>query len=455
MSFDPINRVGARNDYYLDRAPPLRSPAPARQPANWIDNHEDGGCCDCYGTLRAIGNYLRDLWHTILRYFGLEDPVEPSLQEPLIRLNLPPVPPANNLDDPDLARAIELSRQEPQKPRQDNGESQLLKDLEKAIALSAQEPQKPRPRPLELPKHFLPTVAPYQVPEHFLFSNEAELLRATQEYFADHATPPRLDLPNLSEWVPIAEVFEVLLQKYEGICIAEDHAHSAPKYLLCHYMPLLVKLGVDTLYIEGYPHQDFQADFDAYFKPSTSALQIPEKLANKLKRMEIVQQNASAYTEKDVITAAKNAGIRRVICIDTTASQNTAPRLKQQDKEIYGVARTAVMNYQAKCIIDHTMGQNGGKSIIWAGLLHIARGGGVPSMEQLYGFPSIYIVDKPEVETIIPQNGKIDPDSLCKLEVGKQHKCPLSNRMLEYDLKISMPIPCKFNRSTSKPQEKS
>ncbi|MFI5334811.1 MAG: hypothetical protein ACHQT8_06605 [Chlamydiales bacterium] len=387
--------------------PPLQA-APRLRPMGDSIGSQPGGAggAEGGGYFTSFLNFLRNLWHRFLR---------------LIRLEAPPAHP------PQGVRLGGVQHEE-----------QFQYDL--ALAMSFQQPE-----------HAIPIAAPYTVPNELLFSDAAKLLAATEKYCSDiTASPPkRLDFSDIPSPTTLVQLFEALLLKYPGLGIGESHVDSAAKYLLCYYMPLFVRLGVDTLYIEGYPYQTYQKEFDQYFKSTTPVNQTPPALESRMLRIQGMQNGKPMYTERDVITSAKKAGIKRVICIDTTASQQIYPVYKdpkgKNGERVYGVARTGAMNFQAKCIYDYTIGK--GKCLLWAGYAHTGRGGGVPSIVQLCGLPGIAVKDGKEMFMVVSENNMIDPSSHCAVMRGVTEIVSVVGvkgaRPIQSDFEVTMPTPLK------------
>jgi hypothetical protein len=212
------------------------------------------------------------------------------------------------------------------------------------------------------------------------FRNTDDLLRETQDYFNNAEIPPPLTFPEINmQGLSQNDLIQTLLNKYEGLCIGEYHDHSSPKYFLTVHMPLFKRLGVTTLYLEGYIAG--QKELDEYF--TGDSMEIPESFKKKISCFAAPYQ-PGYYSEYDVLMAAKREGIRMVSIDSSAACARTG-----------GTLRVAAMNYQAKLIIDKDKIEHpGGKSIIYAGGAHANRIAGVPSLGQMYQLPSFLIRDR-------------------------------------------------------------
>ncbi len=259
------------------------------------------------------------------------------------------------------------------------------------------------------------------------------LLQKSEDYFNLATIPAPLTFPEMDvdESTTYEDLIETLLKKYDGLCIGESHFDSTPKYFLTVNMPLFKKLGVDTLYIEGFPN--LQGVLDVYFEGDT--IELPQALIDNVMNYNSPDpdlnytHNQLCYTLVDVIKAAKQAGIR-IVNIDSDAAEE-AP--------VNRIYRLAALNYQAKLLIDSDRANHlGGKSIIFAGNGHVNRTAGVPSLGQLYQFPSIEVADRFGRYFIDDQPVALPSYSLKKEIVEKQ-----DDRSMNIDFQIHMNQPIK------------
>ncbi len=217
-----------------------------------------------------------------------------------------------------------------------------------------------------------------------LFESRNLLLQEAEAYYANASFPEPLNFSDIPDGLPVEDLLTRLLTKYDGLFVGEYHDDSSPKYFFVKYLPLMVKLGVDTIDIEGWNHEEWQEDFDAYFKEN----RLTDRLAFALQADR--KKFGQKYSEADVIIAAKQAGIKRIVCADTWASQSLPASTKHNDWK-QETRRIAGGNYQAKCIIERTPGK--GKRVGYWGGSHICSPAGVPGLGQIFQRPTISVGD--------------------------------------------------------------
>lgn len=100
MSIDPVNSRRQNNVEILPPSAPLRQREDRPEIADWIANQHDSG-----GWLESAFNFLRGLWHSLLRWIGREEEL------PEESIDLPPELPNARIPEPPKERA-------PQKPDQ-------------------------------------------------------------------------------------------------------------------------------------------------------------------------------------------------------------------------------------------------------------------------------------------------------------------------------------------------
>lgn len=286
----------------------------------------------------------------------------------------------------------------------------------------------PKSTPEPTPPHLAPDPEPEPIPPlPANFTTLAELLRETEDYFNHFVAPAPLTFPDINmQGMSCSNLLKILLEKYEGICIGEAHASSSPKYFLTVNMPLFKQLGVTTLYLEGYG--GMQEVLDTYFAGETEDL--PLALKQHIARFP-APNFKEHYSECDVLIAAKRAKVR--MCNIDSPAANIA--------RTGGIERVAAMNYQAKLLIDQDRAANpGGKSIIYAGCAHTCRVGGVPSLGQIYQFPSIYLKDRADAYCFGANATTIPAHSIQKEIV---EKIIINGREYNVDFVISMDAPIK------------
>lgn len=242
-----------------------------------------------------------------------------------------------------------------------------------------------------------------------IMNDRQQIYQEADAFYATANIPAPLEIPDFPADITVENLLRELLTRYKGLFVAESHDYSAPKYFFVKYLPLMVELGVDTIDIEGWPIETWQAHFNAYFVKGEITPALKAAFEDQRKRF------GDKYSEADVIIAAKKAGVKRIVCVDTLASQSISVSKFAPTKAI---GRIAGGNYQSKCIIERT--PTGGKRVGWFGSAHSAQVSGVPGLGQMFQVPTIYCQDlekwgkqKPQKkeEFLLAQKvTRVDPD---------------------------------------------
>ena len=131
------------------------------------------------------------------------------------------------------------------------------------------------------------------------------------------------------------------LEDRPGICIGECHEDSSPKDFLCEHLSFMVRLDVTTLFIEHLPSESLQDELDQFLAlPEDGTM--PKALSIYLDHLSagmLIHKQACGY--KDVIVAAKAAGIQRIVCVDTHETYTAGSNAR------YGVT---TMSRQGDCM---------------------------------------------------------------------------------------------------------
>jgi hypothetical protein len=183
------------------------------------------------------------------------------------------------------------------------------------------------------------------------------------------------------------------LENSLGICIGERHEDSSPKEFLCQHFPYLVAQGVTTLYLEHLPSESLQKELDQFLAASEDG---PMPLA-----LSLYLDDHCKHGFKDMIVAAKAAGIKQIICLDTDETYTMGSSAR--DGVTNPHERISAMNYNAVKVINAY--KEKGKYVLFAGGTHIEQYEDIPGLSQLTGCPSVLIQDETTEENIgISQN---------------------------------------------------
>ncbi len=251
--------------------------------------------------------------------------------------------------------------------------------------------------------------------DEVLFKDQRLLLREAEAFYANVPIPEPLGFSDIPDGIAVEDLLTNLLGKYDKLFIGETHTHSSPKYFLVKYLPTMVRLGVDTIDIEGWPREEWQKHFDIYFNEDRITPVLEFAFARERRK------SGDKYSEAEVIIAAKQAGIKRIVCADTLTSQS----LPASKDAVAESRRIGGGNYQSKCIIQRTPGK--GKRIGWFGAGHTCSVGGVPGLGQLFKAPSLYIHDLEE-KPVVGDLGKKDeflvqPSTYIKERNKREYLC--------------------------------
>ncbi len=180
------------------------------------------------------------------------------------------------------------------------------------------------------------------------------------------------------------------LELYPGITIGESHMDISSKEFLCRHLRTMVECGVTTFYMEHLMMEEFQDELDEYV--SEPSAELPTALGaylDRLSRGNVIHAGQCGF--KDVIIAAKEAGIKRIVCIDSFYSYlatagdgylkgNTSTRHRCRD-----------LHSQAAKVFSST--QDGGKFLFFVGGAHLNDYKEVPGIGTLTGSLNLYIID--------------------------------------------------------------
>ena len=210
------------------------------------------------------------------------------------------------------------------------------------------------------------------------FKEVKELEEKAENFFKNQAVIKTI--PDFDEWHfdDCTALVSAIFRKSKGLSLGDMHRSIAPKYFLISQMQTFVNHNVEVLFMEGL-YESQQADLDAYFDPKTSVEALPLSIRYRFGYLEEILRSKGGYTMVDIIMAAKRAGIKRIVAIDTLLSHD--------DHRL----RCLTMNYFANPIIDKEMPE--GNYVIFSGLSHAASDDetNIPSFSQLFGIPSICV----------------------------------------------------------------
>ena len=180
-----------------------------------------------------------------------------------------------------------------------------------------------------------------------------------------------------------------LLDKYDGICIGEDHKDRAPKQILIDNMEKLYKKGVRAIFLEHLTYDTMK-----HFLVNPDTKEPPEHI---LEYLDLLDKGFSPWRLKkepnpgfkDLVKEAMRCGIQ-VIPIDTTVSNSCGRELSTgitNSKE-----RGLAMNYIATNIIRERLKTLDGQYIAMMGNHHLSTTeDGIKGVADLLGSPSVLI----------------------------------------------------------------
>ena len=177
------------------------------------------------------------------------------------------------------------------------------------------------------------------------------------------------------------------LEKYPGICIGEIHSEGSAKRFILEHLPRLVSLGVTTLFLEHMPSESLQEEVDM-FMAASHGTEMPIVLSTYLEYLseEFLLADRQA-TYKQVIVAAKSAGIKKIVCIDTEETYGAGKNAREGCFD--PIRRNIVFNYQAIGRIKAVCRQ--GKFIVFCGSTHLSTYENIPGIAEMTGAVSLYV----------------------------------------------------------------
>lgn len=213
-----------------------------------------------------------------------------------------------------------------------------------------------------------------------LFKEQKGLEEKAENFFKNQAVIKTIS--DFDEWHfdDCTALVSAIFKKSKGLSLGDVHRDIAPKYFFISQMQTFVNHNVEVLFMEGL-NEGLQADLDAYFDPKTPVEALPLSIRYLFGYLEEILRSKGGYTMIDIIMAAKRAGIKRIVAIDTLLST-------EKDDHRF---RVLTMNYFAKLIIDREMPE--GNYVIFSGLSHAASDceTNIPSFSELFGIPSIHV----------------------------------------------------------------
>lgn len=181
--------------------------------------------------------------------------------------------------------------------------------------------------------------------------------------------------------------------------MGEVHNEMASKKFLIHQMPLLKQLGVQILFMEQF-YDDEQEALDLYFTDPQDIL--PSELEQNLATGDRHPELKGSYSFKNVLIAAKKAGIR-VVGIDN----RPASLINESDNRRKG------MNFVSGKIMADTLKLYPNAkfaALMGAGHLNTSKDQTYPGISELMECPSIYVangpVDAMEINNDMSSGGK-------------------------------------------------
>lgn len=185
------------------------------------------------------------------------------------------------------------------------------------------------------------------------------LIEQANRHFQSNSAPAPVEF-SFETWKFEESHLRDAYEKFQGVCIGENHFHVQPKRFLFENLELLRDLGVKTLFMEHFDYDAHQPLLDAYFDNPDAELS-PLLLALEKGRSSRYQ---CSITYPEILRKAKACGIR-IVGIDTNVARNvTCTRAYQEDP----LERVRAMNFVAKAIIEREKGD--GKYLAYMGAGH-------------------------------------------------------------------------------------
>jgi hypothetical protein len=234
-----------------------------------------------------------------------------------------------------------------------------------------------------------------------LFSElRLRLSKEARQYFSDplHSTPARRTPPEISYPATVSSTLKSLLQTYQGLVFGEVHHDDSSKQLLIELIPVLLRQGVRTLYVEHAQADLHQALLDQYCNTRTSTM--PDGLRDFLH----AQDHGHATAQQSyyqLYSAAHDQGLR-IIALDCLASYH----LKGLD---HHNARTEVFSFFASHIIRQYQAEpDSGKWVALVGNTHSNRFRNIPGLAELNDGIGINLTAASSLATVIDRDPGVE-----------------------------------------------
>ena len=199
-------------------------------------------------------------------------------------------------------------------------------------------------------------------------------------------------VPMLAENAPDRQILETLFNSRDGIVIGEEHDKTAGVQVLIDNMEELKRLGVTTLYLEGFFADLSGAELEAYFAaPDAQMPAHTQQWADLLSTCEGLDPHGP-YTKRELIRLAHAKGIE-IRPLDCVASY-FGPYFRLIGYQ-FSRTRLKMMNYfGAATIVQHRWARGGGKWVALVGASHINMKHGIAGLAELTGSFGIRVKDE-------------------------------------------------------------
>lgn len=211
------------------------------------------------------------------------------------------------------------------------------------------------------------------------FEKQAQDLDKESREAFDHFSP-KVSPVFKKEISSTQDLFSTIFEKSNGVIFTDLYNAGTLHFTITHLQEL-VKQGVEAIFIDRFSCE-VQKDLDSYFGPQTKLEEYPLALKSEENEYAI----STSYSTYDLIWKAKQAGIKRVISLDSMICA------LKHDEDSYE-KRLRLFNYFAKGIIEKEMPE--GKFVILANLSFATTQFGVkvPGLTQLLGIPTVLFRD--------------------------------------------------------------
>ncbi|WP_325431008.1 membrane-targeted effector domain-containing toxin [Dyella sp.] len=228
--------------------------------------------------------------------------------------------------------------------------------------------------------------------DHVARRQQALMDDAARDFPHRQAAARKRAMPDIPHDASADDIIRALYKTSDGLVVGEDHANPVTLKFLIDNMPSLAKVGVKTLYAEGFP-ADLEGGYLKRFFSSKNAL-----MPQAMKRAYPVGETSllsHKYSPTNLLYTARAYGIE-VIPIDLLAAQMGWRGAPHPSVTHAMHERGIMMNQYAQTVINARQADShAGKWVAWMGNAHVNTFDGIPGVAELTGAIGMNVTEAP------------------------------------------------------------